>query len=402
MNSKKFLFYTAIAFILFLNLNFIIALSFNQESDIPEPRCGGSLVEMSNIDAQILNPVLSSDYTSKKIESFIFQEMITYDKDMNIIPELAKSWEISEDKLDYTFHLREDIYWHDGEPFNAEDVTFTINRMFDLARERWYFGDCFILGVAFDWEHLFYEEIDNYTVIFHLETPFTPMLHNLMFSIIPEHVYLNHAGVDGIINTADDCRDDNGTNTFIDDPANKYPIGTGSLMFSEWEIDHHITLIRNSVENGGPGNWREHDTYLDRYLLKIEDKDSIQPISYIPDSDLIDLNSFKQDEIESLKIGLDYNIYSSPMFASDHIAFQTDPSKGNLYNLTSRDFEENPNHFAGYEWQTAENPDIYGHLVRQALNYALDKEGLIDHVIHKVIEIWGLCMSHSTNGIMKT
>ena len=374
MLNKKIAFLIVLSFLLLLQIqSSAVKNSFFQS---PEPRYGGTLIDSSSTDAQILNPVLSKDQTSKKIEEIIFQSLITYDKEMDIIPELATSWEISATKLDYTFYLRNDVFWHDGEQFTADDVIFTWDRILDPETET----TSASLFDLIDLVNIPYEKIDDFTVIFHLQANFSPMLNDMMFPIIPEHVYLNHDGLDGIKHTADDCRDNEGVYTFNDDPSNLNPIGTGPVLFIEWEIDDHITLIRNSVENGGPGNWREHDTYLDRYLLRVVSDVNVQLLALqAGDIHMMDLSSTSQEDIEALYNDYESIIYASPSYKTDHIAFQTDPSKGNLYGSTSRDFTSNPNHFAGYEWQAAENPDIYGHLVRQALNYALDKEGLIDH-----------------------
>ena len=293
--------------------------------------------------------------------------MMTYDRDMDVVPELASSWEISATKLDYTFYLRDDVYWHDGEKFTADDVIFTWDRILDPESDTKRASNFAIL----DLENVPYEKIDDYTVVFHLQTTFFPMLNNMMFPIIPEHVYENHLGSDGIKHTMDDCRDNEGIYTFNEDPRNFNPIGTGCMMFYEWERDDHITLIRNSVVNNGTGYWREHDAYLDRYLLRIISDYNwiLPPITIGVDIHMTDLSSTSQEDIEDLRADPDINVYSSPTFTSDHIAFQTDPSKGNLYGSTNRDFTTNPNHFAGYEWMTEEHPEIYGHLVRQALNY---------------------------------
>lgn len=94
-----------IILILFLvNLGSIKSLSNSESLN------GGTLIDASTTDALILNPVLSSDSTSRKIENLIFQGMMTYDKDMKIVPELAYRWAISANKLDYTFYLRDDVY----------------------------------------------------------------------------------------------------------------------------------------------------------------------------------------------------------------------------------------------------------------------------------------------------
>lgn len=344
---------------------------------------GGTLIDASLEEAETLNPVLSSDSNSTKINDILFEGMVNYDKDMNIIPFLAYNWEISEDKLDYIFHLREDVKWHDGEQFNAEDVIFTLDRIITEENKNWSYFDHFILfGIIFDSNHRVYEMIDDFTVEFHLQTPYVSFLKKLAFLIIPEHVYLNHAGVDGIRHTTDDCRDVNGTYTFDNDPANEYPVGTGCMMFSEWNKNNNITLIRNSIANGGSGYWLEHDAYLDSYIVRKIDDINVQVLLLRKGSiDMMCMDNF-YEEVEILSVNPNITVYFSPIFSSDHIAFQCDPFKGNLYGQESRDFENRPNYLAGFEWQTIDFPEhteIKGHLVRQALNYAIDKEGLIDH-----------------------
>lgn len=363
-------------FLLQLSTNLIVI----SQTDIPEPQYGGTMVDSSISDAQLLNPVLSIDSTSKKIENFIFQGLMSYDEHMNVIPGLATSWVLTPSKLNYTFHLRDDVYWHDGEKFTVEDVIFTWDRILDPETDT----TCVSMFDLLDKDNVPYEMIDNYTVIFNLKTTFSPMLNNMMFPIIPEHVYENHDGVDGIKHTSDDCRDVNGVYTFNNDPANMEPIGTGSLMFSEWEKEDHISLIQNSIVNEGPGNWRQHNTYLDGYILRIESDINSQLVALQNgDIDIMNIASAPQEDINALEINENINVYYFPSYKTEHIAFQTNPEKGNLYDSTSRNFTTNPNHFAGYKWQTAEDSNIYGHLVRQALNYGLDKDGLLYHSYQK-------------------
>lgn len=362
------------------------SIVFSTKNQDYEINPGGTLIDSSQYDVKILNPILSNDETSHKIEDLIFERLITFDEDMEIIPQLAKSWEISSNKFDYKFHLRDDIFWHDGEPFTAEDVIFTWDRFNDPETKRVRYDTIDLL----DYDNNPFEMIDDYTVIFHLQTTYSPMLNDLMLPIIPEHVYLNHYGVDGIKHTDDDCRDINGTYTFNDDPANENPVGTGSMMFFAWEKDDNITLIRNSVENNGSGYWNEHDAYLDRYMLRIISDPNVQLLSLKSGNiDMIDLGSIAEEDIDDLISDPEFQVFISEKFAYDHIAFQTDPERGNLYGSTSRDFKANPNHFAGYEWMIDENPSIYGYLIRQALNYGLDKDNLINNTYHTSIRNLG-------------
>jgi peptide/nickel transport system substrate-binding protein len=339
---------------------------------------GGTLVDCTYADAQIFNPVLSSDSASSGIEGFIFESMLTYDKDMKPVPSLALDWEISVDKLDYTFYLREDVYWHDGIQFTADDVIFTWDRIMDPNSDTTRRSMFELLNT----EVVPYEKLNDFTVVFHLKQTFSPMLNNMMFGIIPRHAYLNYEtdcvdpGLDGEIGTPDD-----GKYTFNTDERNVNPIGTGPMMFEDWETDDHVTLKRNSVAFGGPGYWDEHDAYIERYIIRVITNVQSQLLALQNgEIDMMDLSSTAQEDIMELSADPKFKVFKAPTFTSDHIAFQTDPRKGNLKGSTSRDFTANPNRFAGYEWQvTKYGAEIIGngYKVRQALNYALNKPGLI-------------------------
>lgn len=263
MNKKKVVFLTSLMLQFLFLLQSTTNINYISQSDKQSSNYEGTLIDSSYQQFQRFNPVISDDSINSKIESLIFQSLVTHDRDMNIILELANNLVISDNKLDYTFHLREDVFWHDGEKFTADDVIFTLNRLLDpeatISRKHLFdklrYSDPFIPP---------YKMEDNYTVVLNLVSSFPPMMSTIMFPIIPEHVYLNHLGVDGINHTLDDCRDAEGVYTFNDDPKNLEPIGTGPMMFSEWNLGRNITLIRNSVTNGGPGYWNEHDAYLDK------------------------------------------------------------------------------------------------------------------------------------------
>ena len=76
------------------------------------------MVEGSIGDASNLIPLLASDNASHEISGMIFNGLVKYDKDMNVVGDLAESWEISKDGLVITFHLRKGVRWQDGQPFH--------------------------------------------------------------------------------------------------------------------------------------------------------------------------------------------------------------------------------------------------------------------------------------------
>ncbi|QKS48690.1 ABC transporter substrate-binding protein (plasmid) [Paenibacillus cellulosilyticus] len=114
--------------------------------------------------------------------SFIF-DTLTWKDDTGVIPWLAKSWDVSEDGLTYTFTLEENVKWHDGEAFTADDVVFS----FDYYKTH-----------PFNWngdvsQIKSVEKIDDLTVAFHLNNKFAPFLSDLVgiVPIIPKHIWEN-------------------------------------------------------------------------------------------------------------------------------------------------------------------------------------------------------------------
>jgi len=99
------------------------------------------MVEGSIGDASNLIPILSSDSTSHEISGLVFNGLVKYDKDVNIVGDLAESWEVSKDGLVITFHLRKGVKWHDGHPLTARDVLYTYQVTIDPKTPTAYSGD---------------------------------------------------------------------------------------------------------------------------------------------------------------------------------------------------------------------------------------------------------------------
>jgi peptide/nickel transport system substrate-binding protein len=94
-----------------------------------EPKPGGTLRVATSTDPVGLDPMISSAYSTALITEHVYGSLMQYDKELNEVqPDLAESVEISEDKLLYTFKLRAGVKWHDGQPFTAEDVKFSMER----------------------------------------------------------------------------------------------------------------------------------------------------------------------------------------------------------------------------------------------------------------------------------
>ncbi|MBF0551612.1 MAG: hypothetical protein HQK60_13885 [Deltaproteobacteria bacterium] len=106
-----------------------------------KPAYGDAMVEGSIGDATNLIPFLSSDSSSHGIAGLVYNGLIKYDKDLNMVGDLAESWDVSPDGLTITFHLRRNVKWQDGKPFTAEDVMATYRVIIDPKTPTPYAGD---------------------------------------------------------------------------------------------------------------------------------------------------------------------------------------------------------------------------------------------------------------------
>ena len=244
----------------------------------------------------------SGDYTSinpalfehGEINSLLFNGLTAHDKDNNIIPALAKSWNYDEATLTYTFHLRDDVKWHDGEPFTAEDVKFTYDTINnpDNGSE-----------IATNYEDITNIEIvDDYTVKITLKNKNVAMLDYLSVGIIPKHIL---EGQD--IMTSD---------------FNRHPIGTGPYKFANWDEGQGITLLKNE-------EYFRKSPNIDKIIFKIVN-DTKARVMQLKSREL-DLAQVTPKDIETFKN--DDNFVVDIMKTSDY--------RGIMYNFNYPLFKEN-------------------------------------------------------------
>ncbi len=173
-----------------------------------------------------LNRNLNTDAATANVALAVYDGLVGVSREQEIIPELAESWEISDDNLTYTFNLQQGVNWHDGEPFTADDVVFTFEELLPLTPSFSNLDGLIESVVA----------VDDHTVEVTLTRPHAPFLTTLIPSLLviqPKHIY---EGTDPLTNE-----------------YNEKPIGTGAFMFESWEGDT-ITLVRNEDYFGGrPG-----------------------------------------------------------------------------------------------------------------------------------------------------
>lgn len=181
-----------------------------------------TLVYGSN-DYTRINPALDEH---GEINALLFDGLTAHDQDNQVVPRLAESWELDKKTNTYTFHLRQDVTWHDGEKFTAEDVKFTIEAIMDPKNES---------ENASNYEDV--EKItvvDDHTVQFQLSAPNYAFLDYMTMAILPKHLL-------------------EGKDMQTDDYF-RHPIGTGPYQLRSWDAGQAITLARNEHYFRGKAN----------------------------------------------------------------------------------------------------------------------------------------------------
>lgn len=289
-----------------------------RQMEAKQPAYGDIIVRGDIGDASNLIPLLASDKPSHDIAGLVYNGLVKYDKNMNIIGDLAESWKISADGLIITFHLRKGVKWHDGRPFTAADVLYTYQVTVDPKTPTAYAGDFLKVKKA--------EIIDDYTFRVTYGKPFAPALISWGSSILPRHLL---AGRD-----------------ITKSPLTRHPIGTGPYKFKEWVAGQKIVLVSNT-------DYFEGRPYIDGNITRIIPDTATmflelraQGISYM---DLTPLQYTRQTENNLFKNN--FNKYRYLGFKYTYLG----------YNI--------------------KNPFFTDKRVRQAISYAINKEEIISGVL---------------------
>jgi peptide/nickel transport system substrate-binding protein len=205
------------------------------------PTQGGSIVAAIEGEPASVDPAFDYDFVSGLATSSITEPLLVFcEQDTKLCPNLAEAWEVSDDGLVYTMHLRQGVTFHDGSPMTAEDVVFSLDRIRDPA-----------LGSYVGWmlaSVASVEATDDKTVVITLSAP--DALFEYALASTAAHV----------VNKA-----------FVEQNGDKYgtpevgSIGTGPFKFAEWKSGDYQRLVRNddywNKAAGGP--------YLDEITIKI-------------------------------------------------------------------------------------------------------------------------------------
>lgn len=181
---------------------------------------------------------------SQTLAAHLFDSLVEFDlENYELVPALAASWDISDDGTVYTFHLREGVTWHDGQPFTAADVVFTYEQIITNPEAR--AGDAAQFTFTVDGEphRVTFESVDELTVRMTLPAAAPAFLLQQRFYIMPKHALLPFS-VEGGAQPADI------NNAWPTTVAPSTVVGTGPFRLSEYVPGQVVRLVRN------PNYWK--------------------------------------------------------------------------------------------------------------------------------------------------
>jgi peptide/nickel transport system substrate-binding protein/oligopeptide transport system substrate-binding protein len=212
------------------------------------PLAGGIYRRPIEFNPKTLDPALSTDMYAVTVTQQLFDGLVQFDKDLNIIPAIAKSWKISHDGLTYTFYLREGVKFHNGREVTTEDFIYSLTRIIDpktkspaanfLDRVKGFkeFQEGrsnYVTGLKSKGRYIFETKLTE---------PYSPVLSILgmnKFKVLPKEE-VEKLGVD----------------------FGKYPVGTGPFKFVSMKEGEEIILEANP-------DYFEGRPYLDKIIFKI-------------------------------------------------------------------------------------------------------------------------------------
>ncbi len=306
-----------------------------------------------------LDPAFAKDMPNMFATNQIYNGLVELNKQMEIVPALADSWEISPDGKMYTFHLRKSIKFHDSEVFSdgkgramiASDVEFSFKRIINsltASPGAWIFNDKVLKNIKGEIADTCFKVIGNQTFRVYLQKPFPTFLQLLAmpYAFVIPHESIEKYGKDFRI----------------------HPVGTGPFKFKLWEENNALILNRN------PAYWK-----IDSNGVQLPYLDVVH-VSFISDRNVAFM-TFRQKKFDFIS-GLDEN--------SRDIIFNYDGSIKKEFS-TKYDVQKIPYLNTEYlsinvdasTYQDKNHP-LLNKKVRQALNYAINKEQMVQFILNNV------------------
>lgn len=315
---------------------------------------GGELILSSASDPKSFNPIVAKETSTTAVTGLMFEGLTkTNGKTLEVEPDLAESWDRDESGMVWTFHLRQNVRWSDGEPFTADDVVFTFNRLIynpDIPTSA---RDIFTI----EGKKLKVEKVDKFTVKFTLPVKFAPFLRSMGMDILPEHILEKSVNAGKF------------SYTWGLDSKPEDIVVTGAFKLKKYLPGERVVLTRN------PYYWRKDSQgirlpYLDKVIFIIVQN---------PDVALL---QFQEGKLDSYNLrGEDYAILKPQEEKGNFTVFNTGPAFGTnflVFNQNTSINAKTGKHYISEDklrWFT--NPKF-----RKAVAFAVDKQSIIDIVMN--------------------
>lgn len=298
-------------------------------------------------DVSSLDPAMAGSFENNWAVNQLYNGLVEMDEQLNVKPCIASSWNISDDGLTYTFHLRQDVFFHDdpqfpsgkGRKVTAADFVYSFSRLFDAN-----ISNASTLVEAFDTKNTAFENgmeaSNDSTLVIHLARPFKPFLGIATmkyFSVVPKEVV-----------------------QFYGSEFYMHPVGTGPFLLKKWEMDARLDLGRNPTyfKKDAEGNQLPYLDIVSVNFIKDPDAAFLQLLS--GDLDMLSgidaINKEKTlnaDGTLKAEMADKFILQSVPFLKTDYIGINVDPN-GRLGNTS-----------------------LQNKLVRQAINYAINREDIV-------------------------
>lgn len=287
----------------------------------------GVLIVGQIAEPKALDPAAVTAVNDFRILMNVYDGLVRYrDGTLEVEPALATGWEISEDGTEYTFTLRDGVSFHDGSPFNAEAVKFNFDRMLDEGHP---YHDTGPFPLSFFFSSITATEVvDDLTVKFTLNAPYAPFLSNLAY---PTGLLVSPAAV--MEHGADFGRN---------------PSGTGAFKFVEWRSNEAVVIEAN------PDHW--------------DGAPALEAVVFRPITDASTRTA------EMLAGGIDLMVEVPPVALSE-------------FSSESFTVHEQAGPHVWFLILNAKEGPFADKRVRQAANYAINKEALVNDVLEGTAEV---------------
>jgi len=316
---------------------------------------GGSRVISSMSLPKTFNAYLAAETSSNDIIGQMYLGLVSTDAiSTEIIPSLAESWEISEDRLSYLFKLREGLKWSDGQPITADDVVFTYNEIIDNKNIPNNSRDGLLVEDAFPR----FSKVDELTVKVVTPKPFAPFLRGLSNPIMPKHIFAGTTEMK-------DGRVEYNSMWGLSSDVSKIVVN------GPWKVREYVAGQRVVLEPNPNYYLKDKQggalPYLDQYItINVQDLNTDMLKFDAGETDVLSLRAEDYDELAPKQKQNDFSIKS------------LGPATGTLFvmfNLSTAKDETGKPVVNPIKSKWFRNVKF-----RQAMAHAIDKEGIIESI----------------------